>query len=119
MNDAHFPLTPLQHAMVAAWQRAPRAGVDVEQWVVTLRENVDVAALRRAWSQTVAAYGALRTELDLRDPVNPRQKVCPQVADDFSVQRLPIRSSPAGRLFSKPIVARGSTCCGRRCGACK
>lgn len=86
MNDAHFPLTPLQHAMVAAWQRAPRAGVDVEQWVVTLRENVDVAALRRAWSQTVAAYGALRTELDLRDPVNPRQKVCPQVADDFSVQ---------------------------------
>jgi len=73
MPADRFPLTPLQHAMVGAWLRRPHAGLDVEQWIVTLYETVDTRALRRAWREIVGNYGMLRASVDITDPTTPQQ----------------------------------------------
>ena len=75
MTFASFPLTPVQHAMVGDWLRRPRSGLNVEQWIVTFREPIDAAALRRAWFDVVRQFGVLRASVDLTDPAEPRQIV--------------------------------------------
>ena len=80
---APFALTPVQHAMACAALRAPRSGVDVEQWAVTLSESVDAASLRLAWRTIVARYSALRTAIDFADPAAPRQFVVAAVEGEW------------------------------------
>ncbi|MBA4017147.1 MAG: hypothetical protein C0483_08245 [Pirellula sp.] len=75
-----FSLTPLQHAMVAASLAAPRSGVNVEQWIITLREDVDGGALEGAWRDVVARHSMLRTVIDARDPGAMRQCVLTDLA---------------------------------------
>ncbi|MDB6071566.1 MAG: amino acid adenylation domain protein, partial [Verrucomicrobiales bacterium] len=57
----HLPLTPLQQGMYFTWLQDPAAGVDVEQMVCTLPENVDAPRLRAAWETLTAAHPVLRT----------------------------------------------------------
>jgi amino acid adenylation domain-containing protein len=78
-----FPLTPLQQAMAWNLRRAPHAGVDLEQWVVRLREAVDSAVLFKAWRQCVAAHGILRTRIDFEDPLELKQTVLGCVEGEF------------------------------------
>src|SRR5688500_16727810 len=79
-----FPLTPLQQAMAWNLRRAPHAGIDVEQWVVHLREPVAAAALHEAWRQCVAAHGVLRTRLDFDDPLELKQSVLSDADGEFA-----------------------------------
>lgn len=83
MPADRFPLTPLQHAMACEWLRRPRSGLNVEQWIVELREPVDAARLRRAWDDLVRTYGMLRAALDFDDPAEPRQQIHTEVAADW------------------------------------
>jgi len=69
--------------MVAAGLRDPGAGVNIEQWIVTIHERVDVAALRSAWDHMVARHDVLRMRLDLTNPAEPRQQVIAAVEGEW------------------------------------
>jgi len=70
-----YPLTPMQHAMLLRSQRDPRGGFYVQQFVCTLRERLDVPALRGAWRRLVARHPALRTSFHLDAAPEPLQRV--------------------------------------------
>jgi amino acid adenylation domain-containing protein len=78
MTDS-LPLTPLQHSMIVASATHPGAGLYVEQWIVTMRETVDVVALQAAWQATVRRHEILRTIVNVDDLENPAQFVVSQV----------------------------------------
>lgn len=73
MTLARFPLTPLQLGMVCTSRYRPRAGLNVEQWIIDFREAVDARRLRQAWEHVVAQYGALRLAIDFVDATTPCQ----------------------------------------------
>ncbi|HET9799215.1 MAG TPA: amino acid adenylation domain-containing protein, partial [Gemmatimonadaceae bacterium] len=71
-----YPLASLQSAMLVNHLSAPRSsGVDVVQIVVTLREVVDVAALRGAWDEVTARHDAMCTTFRWEGLPEPRQEV--------------------------------------------
>jgi amino acid adenylation domain-containing protein len=82
MSLDSFPLTPVQYAMAGAWLRRPQSGLNVEQWIVTFREEVDSEALHSAWFDVVERFGMLRAAVDLTDPADPRQ-VIHSTSDDW------------------------------------
>jgi len=56
-----YRLTPMQEGMLFQSLRADYAGVDVEQIVCRLREDLDIPILVRAWERVVTSHPALRT----------------------------------------------------------
>jgi amino acid adenylation domain-containing protein len=58
-----YPLTPLQQGMLVHALRAPGSGIDTEQLVCTLREELDVPSFERAWLAIVDRHAVLRTRL--------------------------------------------------------
>lgn len=59
--EAIYPLSPMQQGMLFHTLYAPQSGVYVEQWVFTLRGDLDVAAFERAWQRVIERYAVLRT----------------------------------------------------------
>ena len=55
-----YPLSPMQQGMLFHSLYAPEAGEYVTQFVVTLVNEVDVAAFRGAWQRMVERHSALR-----------------------------------------------------------
>jgi amino acid adenylation domain-containing protein len=92
MSPDRFPLTPLQHAMVCAWLRRPHSGINVEQWIVTLREPIRAPLFRAAWCGVVRSYGMLRASIDLTDPGNPQQTIVANV--DEAWEEIDWRDAP-------------------------
>ena len=72
-----YPLSPLQHGMLFHAIAAPGSGVDLEQMVCTLREEIDPAALRAAWRQVIARHPILRTAFHWE--TEPEQRVSEKV----------------------------------------
>ncbi|MGC3972495.1 MAG: condensation domain-containing protein [Pirellulales bacterium] len=105
-----FSLTPLQHAMLVASTTRPCAGMYVEQWIVTLREQVDIAALRQAWTTVVARHAALRTVFEATDNGAFRQFVVAEALAAWTeldlTQLSPGDASAHRRVSSSPICAR-------------
>lgn len=56
-----YPLSPMQHGMLFHGLSEPHSGVDVEQVVCTLAEELDATGLRRAWERVVERHAVLRT----------------------------------------------------------
>ncbi|HXT39116.1 MAG TPA: amino acid adenylation domain-containing protein [Candidatus Angelobacter sp.] len=56
-----YPLSPMQQGMLFHGLSAPHSGVDVEQVVCTLAEELDAPVLRRAWGRVVERHAVLRT----------------------------------------------------------
>lgn len=56
-----FPLTPMQEGMAYNVSSGREPGVEVEQMVWALPEDVDVPLLQRAWREALARHDALRT----------------------------------------------------------
>src|SRR5262249_22954652 len=79
-----YRLTPMQEGMLFQSLRADYAGVDVEQIVCRLREDLDIPILVRAWQRVVAAHPALRTAFRWHDVEWPVQEV-------FADASLPVR----------------------------
>src|SRR5262245_19494577 len=88
-----YRLTPMQEGMLFQSLRADYAGVDVEQIVCRLAEDLDVPILLRAWERVVANHPALRTAFRWHDVEWPVQEV-------YANASLPVRQEdwrPLGR----------------------
>ncbi len=70
-----YPATPLQHAMLFHGILDRAAGVDIEQLVGDLNEDLDAEAFRRAWDWVVANHPILRTRFSWADREKPMQEV--------------------------------------------
>ena len=73
--EASYPLYSLQQGMLFQGVLAPRSGINIEQMICTLNENLDVANLRRAWERVVMRHDVLRTAFRWEDMETPMQEV--------------------------------------------
>jgi NRPS condensation-like uncharacterized protein len=73
--ESTYGLSPLQHGMLFHRLYAPRAGVDIEQIVDALHEELRVSHFRRSWQRAVDHHPALRTTFKWRGLSEPVQQV--------------------------------------------
>ena len=71
-----YRLSPLQLGMLFHSLHASSAGVDLEQCICELREEIDVARFAQAWREVVSRHAILRTSFVL-ERGEPRQVVHP------------------------------------------
>src|SRR2546423_10768832 len=74
-----YPLSPMQEGMVFNSLAAPESGVDIEQLIMTLPEELSAVGFRWAWEQVVGRHDVLRTAFRW-DSGNPLQDVYCRVA---------------------------------------
>ena len=70
-----YPLSPLQQGMLYHSLSARQPGVDIEQILCTLREELNVAAFGRAWQRAAQRHEILRTSFRWEGLPEPRQEV--------------------------------------------
>src|SRR6266542_2713132 len=70
-----YALSGLQHGMLIHSLQAQRFGVDIEQIVIEMREDLQVPAFREAWRRAVERHDILRTVFDWEGSSGPRQLV--------------------------------------------
>ena len=74
--EASYPLTSVQHGMLFHRQRGgAHTGVDIEQMIAALHEELDGDALHRAWTRVVERHPILRTALFWEGMPEPVQAV--------------------------------------------
>jgi natural product biosynthesis luciferase-like monooxygenase protein len=83
-----YPLTPLQHGMLFHHLQGGAGGVDVEQLVADLNENIDTAAFGRAWGVVAARHAVLRTRFAWVGRDVPIQQVLRKIDTPFVVEEL-------------------------------
>lgn len=79
LNPIEHALTPIQQGMLFHHVSGGHAGVDLEQIVCELREELDLAALEAAWTAIAARHEALRTEFHWEGREAPQARVLPSV----------------------------------------
>src|ERR1700730_11159278 len=79
-----FALSPMQQGMLFHYLKEPHSGVDIEQIVVHLRENIDSRRLQMAWQWVVERHDVLRTRF-LWQGNETRQEVLPEVIMPLAV----------------------------------
>lgn len=62
-----YPLAPVQASMVRRTQTRPRFGQYLYQWVLELREELELELWQRAWDEMIARHDTLRTEIRVGD----------------------------------------------------
>ncbi len=104
---AIYPLAPQQRGMLLESLRAPGSGIFIEQAVLTLRGELDRAALRRAWQHLFTRHPILRTAFVWEKRLEPLQVVLHQVESD--VAEIPAEGDPWAALAAYLVAdaARG------------
>ena len=74
-----YPLSPMQEGMLFHGLSAREPGVDLEQILCTVREELNVPAFERAWQRVVQRHDILRTSFRWEGLEEPRQEVHPRV----------------------------------------
>jgi amino acid adenylation domain-containing protein len=101
-----YPLSPLQHAMLAGWlARGAHSGIDVVQHDVTFRAAVDATRLARAWARVAGRHAALRTRFRWEGLETPRQEVIagldvPLVCHDLAALSVAERTAAVARFLA-------------------
>jgi natural product biosynthesis luciferase-like monooxygenase protein len=98
--EAVYPLTPVQHGML--FHRllgGAHTGVDVEQMIATLHEELDDDALHRAWIRVVERHAVLRTRFRWEGIDRPVQEVLTWVLLPFEQQSF--QSIPAAERAAR------------------
>jgi amino acid adenylation domain-containing protein/non-ribosomal peptide synthase protein (TIGR01720 family) len=75
-----FPLSPLQQGMLFHWLKEPRSGVDIEQLVVHLPEEIDPAKLKSACEWLVSRHEILRARFDWENIERPQQEILDKIS---------------------------------------
>jgi amino acid adenylation domain-containing protein len=75
-----YPLSGMQHAMLAHTLLAPGSGVDILQLELTLRETIEAPALEEALARIVDRHPVLRSAFRWKGLDEPRQEVAPAVS---------------------------------------
>ncbi|MEE4185301.1 MAG: MupA/Atu3671 family FMN-dependent luciferase-like monooxygenase [Gammaproteobacteria bacterium] len=88
-----YPLTSTQQGMLFHHISNPGSGVDIEQIVCSLTEELDVALLQQAWSHVIARHPALRTRFRWEDADDPEQQ--PEAEVYLSLRSEDWRQRPA------------------------
>ena len=70
-----YPLSPIQHGMLFHSLYAQQSGVDVEQMLCALHEDLNVAAFKKAWGCVVERHPVLRTSFRWEGLNEPLQDV--------------------------------------------
>src|SRR5262245_56714239 len=78
-----FPLSPLQQGMLFHWLKEPHAGVDIEQLVVHLPEEIDPGKLKSACEWLVSRHEVLRARFDWENIERPQQEILDKVKIPF------------------------------------
>jgi natural product biosynthesis luciferase-like monooxygenase protein len=81
-----YGLSPIQQGLLFHHLSATGSGVDFEQIVMRLEEDLDLDAFRRAWEQVLARHEALRASFHWEDRDDPVQRVHPTVRLEMDVQ---------------------------------
>lgn len=81
-----YVVTPMQEAMLFQSLFAPEAGMYIRQMVYSLRESVNLSALKRAWQTVVQRHGIVRTRLRWENLEIPIQEVLREVEVPFDSQ---------------------------------
>ena len=83
MIEDSYELSPLQQGMLYHHLLGPGSGVDIEQMVCGLPENLDVPVFRKAWEMVVARHAILRTRFSWEGRERPIQEVWREVVVPF------------------------------------
>src|SRR5438874_2353767 len=78
-----FPLSPLQQGMLFHWLKEPHAGIDIEQLVVHLPEEIDPAKLKSACDWLVSRHEILRVRFDWENIERPQQEILDKISAPF------------------------------------
>jgi hypothetical protein len=102
--EGSYPLSPIQQGMLFHSLYDNHAGVDIEQMVCALRENLNIPAFIRAWEHVVARHASLRVGFHWDGRDEPRQDVHRRVELPFELhdwQDVPARTKkPLGSISS-------------------
>lgn len=92
-----YPLSPLQQGMLFHRLEARSPGVDLEQCICELHEEIDVARFDRAWREVVARHAILRTSFVWNASSEPRQVIVPAAQVRLSFQHMEFGSEREAR----------------------
>lgn len=85
-NDFSYKLSPIQQSMLFNSISTQQAGLDIEQAICSLHENLNVSALMRAWQRVVERYEILRSYFSWEGLNEPVQTLHGQVELPFEHQ---------------------------------
>ena len=78
--EASYALSPMQQGMLFHSLHEQQPGIDIEQMVCTLHENLEVTAFIRAWEQVMERHAILRTSFRWTNAGEPSQQVYQDVS---------------------------------------
>ncbi len=109
--EAEYPLSPIQHGLLFHYLSRTVPGVDLEQIVCSLHEDLDLVAFGRAFEDVVSRHAVLRTSFRWEDVEEPLQAVHREASLPLELhdwREVPPASQP-GRLdaFLRSDRARG------------
>jgi amino acid adenylation domain-containing protein/non-ribosomal peptide synthase protein (TIGR01720 family) len=92
MKQSHisdtFALSPMQKGMLFHYLKEPHSGVDVEQLVLHLSEEVDICRLQAAWKWLVGRHDILRVQFNWEGVSGPHQEVLTEIRTPFVFEDL-------------------------------
>ena len=107
--EATYGLSPVQQGMLFHHLSHPNSGVDIEQIVASLEEDLDPAALRTAWERVAERHAVLRTSFRWENVEEPVQQVHARIEIPIDIEdwREPYRPpSTRARLAERLRVDR-------------
>ncbi len=76
----------MQQGMLFHYLKEPHSGVDVEQLVVHLPEEIDISRMELAWQWLVKRHDILRARFVWEDVTEPVQEFLPEVNVPFAIE---------------------------------
>lgn len=81
-----FPLTPLQHGLLAESLRSSEPGVNVSQLCCRVSGALDVSLFQACWDDAIARYAVLRGHIVSDEQGTPRQRIAPAARVPLATQ---------------------------------
>ncbi|MBD0344926.1 MAG: AMP-binding protein, partial [Coleofasciculus sp. Co-bin14] len=81
-----YLLSFIQEGMLFNSLYAPKSGINVEQLICVLQEDLNISAFKQAWQQVVERHSILRTRFYWEGVKEPFQEVQPHVSVPFEEQ---------------------------------